>query len=373
MSSVKKILTPVKLGAIELQNRVVMAPLTRNRATEGDVPSDLAVTYYAQRAGAGLIITEASQVTNHGKAYPATPGNYSDAQVEGWKKVTSAVHAKGSKMVLQLWHCGRVTHSSYHPEAGLPIGPSAIAAAGTTLTAEFKNEPFQTPREATLDDIKAVIEAFRHGAENAKAAGFDGVEVHGANGYLIDQFLEDKTNHRTDQYGGSFENRTRLLVEIVDAVSTVFPSDRVGVRLSPFSPFGDIGDSDPRGLFSHVISTLDKKNLAYLHLIEPRWIADLMGQKDEGQVDNIAIFRSLFHGAIISAGGYTPETATAAVEAGTTDAVAFGRLFISNPDLPLRIAKDAPLNKYDRSTFYVGGDKGYTDYPFLDTAVVASA
>lgn len=361
----KKLLSPLLAGSVELKNRVIMAPLTRNRASAGDVPSDLAVKYYEQRAGAGLIITEASQVTNHGKGYPATPGNYSDAQVEGWMKVVDAVHARGSKIFLQLWHCGRVTHTSYHPDAGLPLAPSAVAATGTMLTAEFKNEPYQTPREATLEDIKTVIEAYRHGAVNAKKAGFDGVEVHGANGYLLDQFLNDKSNKRTDQYGGSFENRARLLLEVVDAVSTVFPPSKVGVRLSPNGTFGDMGDSDWKGLFSHVVSQLDKKSLAYLHLIEPRWMDD-PDTPAEAQATVLGLFRPLFKNTIITAGGYTPETAEETVASGKADAVAFGRMFISNPDLPLRIAKDAPLNPYDRSTFYGGTEKGYTDYPFLE-------
>lgn len=362
-AAVKKILTPLQLGSLTLKNRVVLAPLTRNRASAGDVPSDLSVTYYEQRSSAGLIITEASQVTNHGKGYPSTPGNYSDAQVEGWKKVVSAVHAKDSKIFLQLWHCGRVTHSSYHPEAGLPIGPSAVAAAGTTLTAHFKNEPFETPREATHEDIKNVIEAFRKGAENAKKAGFDGVEVHSANGYLLDQFLEDKTNKRTDEYGGSFENRTRLLLQVVDAVNTVFPIERVGVRLSPFSSFNDIADSDWKNLFSYVITQLDKRKIGYLHVIEPRWIA--AEGSAEAANDNTSHFRKLFSGVYIAAGGFSPASGEAAVQSGAADAIAFGRHFIANPDLPTRIAKDAPLNPYDRSTFYVGGPKGYIDYPFL--------
>ena len=362
----KKLLTPIQIGSLTLKNRVFMAPLTRNRADAGDVPSALAAKYYEQRASAGLIVSEASQVTNHGKGYPSTPGNYNDAQVEGWKRVVGGVHAKDGKMFLQLWHCGRVTHSTYHPEAGLPLGPSAIAARGKTLTAEFKNEPFQTPREATHEDIKRVIEAFRHGAENAKKAGFDGVEIHGANGYLIDQFLQDKTNKRTDEYGGSFENRTRLLLQIVDAVASVYPLERVGVRISPHSNFGDIGDSDCKNLFAYVVSQLDKRKIGYLHVIEPRWIAP--PGSAAAAVDNAGMFRSLFKGVYIGAGGFTPELGEKALQEGKADAITFGRLFIANPDLPARIALGAPLNKYDRNTFYVGGEKGYTDYPFLTSA-----
>jgi N-ethylmaleimide reductase len=357
-TATKKILTPLQLGSLTLRNRVVLPPLTRNRAAAGDVPSDLAVTYYEQRASAGLVISEASQISNHGKGYPSTPGNYSDAQVEGWKKVVSTVHAKGAPMFLQLWHCGRLTHSSYHPEAGAPLGPSAVAASGKTLSASFKMVPHEVPREATQADINAVVEAYQRGARNAKRAGFDGIELHAANGYLLDQFLHDKTNRRTDAYGGSFANRMRLLHEVLDAVTAVYPLERVGVRISPFSNFGDIADTDSKGLFTHVVGQLSTRRIGYLHVIEPRWLG-------KTEHDNALYFRKLFAGTYIAAGGFTPETAEAAVREDKADAVSFGRWFIANPDLPARIARDAPLNKYDRNTFYSGGAKGYTDYPAL--------
>lgn len=361
-----KLSSPVSLGALSLKNRVVMAPLTRMRAGADDVPGGLAAQYYAQRASAGLIISEAAQISAQGKGYPATPGIYSDTQVTGWRKVTDAVHAEGGTIVCQLWHVGRISHTSLHPSEGLPVAPSAIAPQGKVYTATWELAPYETPRALALDEIPAVIASYVHAAKQAKAAGFDGVEVHGANGYLLDQFLHDGSNKRTDQYGGSIENRARLLLEVMQAVATVWSTDRIGVRLSPYGTFNNMFDQDTIGLFTHVIKALDKLNLAYLHLIEPR--STMAGGSDKVKDDQpsaSALFRPFFSGKIVAAGGYDGAGAEAALASGQADAVAFGRFFISNPDLPKRLETGAALTPYDRSTFYGGGAKGYVDYPSL--------
>jgi N-ethylmaleimide reductase len=359
-----KLLEPEKFGDITLKNRVVMAPLTRMRAKAGDVPGDLAAEYYSQRASAGSIITEATQISPLGKGYPGTPGIYSDEQVAGWKRITAAVHVQGGAIVSQLWHVGRISHSSHHPSEGLPIAPSAIAPSGKVFTATWQQADYETPRAIEKEEIPALIESYRHACVKAKEAGFDGVEVHAANGYLLDQFLQDSSNQRTDSYGGSFENRARLMLEVLDAVISVWGSSRVGIRLSPYGSFNDMSDKDPKGLFSYVVEKLNPLKLAYLHLIEPR--ATMAGGSDSLVADapNAArLFGSLFTGKVLSAGGYNRELAEAVIQAKDADAVAFGRLFISNPDLPHRFELNAPLNAYDRSTFYGGGVKGYTDYP----------
>jgi N-ethylmaleimide reductase len=364
--SAAELVKPITVGAIHAANRVFMAPLTRMRAVENDVPNPLAVEYYAQRASAGLIISEATQISPLGKGYPGTPGIYSAQQTAAWKEIVQAVHAKGGKMVAQLWHVGRVSHSSLHPEQGLPVGPSAIPPEGQTFTAAWQQVPYETPRAMTAADIATLLEEFRCAAQNAQAAGFDGVEVHAANGYLLDQFLQDQSNQRTDEYGGSIENRARLLIEVLDVVCSVLPADRVGVRLSPYGTFNSVGDSDPIALFSYVMRQLDQRQLAYVHLIEPR--ATTAGGSDDSNADapcTSELFRPLFKGVLISAGGYTAQEGEAAIAAGRADAIAYGRLFISNPDLPERFAKGAALNAYDRSTFYGGGAAGYTDYPTL--------
>ena len=361
-----KLFTAEKFGAIEVKNRVIMAPLTRMRATAGDVPNELAIEYYSQRASAGLIISEATQISPLAKGYPATPGIYSDAQVAGWKKITDAVHAKGGKMVAQLWHVGRISDSSLHPEQGLPIAPSAIAPSGKVFKADWSMAPFETPRSIEISEIPALIQDYVHAAKQAKNAGFDGVEVHGANGYLLDQFLQDGSNKRTDAYGGSIENRARLLLEVLSAVNDVWSSDRVGVRLSPYGTFNDMSDSDTQGLFTYVVTEISKMNLAFLHLIEPR--STMAGGTDK-VMDNMpstaGLFGKLFKGKVISAGGYTRENAIETVENNIADAVAFGRFFISNPDLPKRLEINAALTPYNRATFYGGDTKGYTDYPTL--------
>ena len=359
---------PLNVGDITIGNRIIMAPLTRMRSFQpGNIPQRINADYYAQRAGAGLIISEATQISQQGQGYPATPGIHSPEQVEGWRHVTNAVHAKGGKIFLQLWHVGRISHSSHQPHGGLPVAPSAIKPTGKVFTADWKQADYETPHALEIDEIKAIIDDFRKAAENAKLAGFDGVEVHGANGYLLDQFLQDGSNKRQDAYGGSVENRARLLLEIVDIVTQTWGKGRVGVRLSPYGTFNDMSDSDPVALFSHVLGQLNTRQIAYVHMIEPR--ATSAGGSDAVAQDapsTSALFRAAFDGVFISAGGYTPESAAATVEGGQADAVAFGRLFISNPDLPERIRAGAPLTPYHRATFYGGGEKGYTDYPFLN-------
>lgn len=357
----------VKFGAIEAKNRIVMAPLTRMRSKQpGNIPYELNAKYYEQRASAGLIISEATQISQQGQGYPATPGIHSQEQIDGWKIVTNAVHKAGGKIILQLWHVGRISHSSHQPNNQLPVAPSAIKAKGGIYSATWKEVAFETPRALENDEILGIVNDFKKAAQNAKEAGFDGAEVHGANGYLIDQFLQTGSNHRSDNYGGSIENRSRFLLEIVDAVSSVWGVDRVGVRLSPYGTFNDMKDDDPISLFTYVLQELDKRKIAFVDLIEPR--ATNAGGAD-GNVEDAPsaakIFRKSFSGKLISAGGYVPDTAKAAIESGEVDAVSFGRWFISNPDLVERIKIGAQLNKYNRATFYGGLEKGYTDYPTL--------
>ena len=359
----------LELGDLLLKNRIIMAPLTRMRSKQpGNIPQELNAEYYAQRATAGLIISEATQISPLAQGYPATPGIHSAEQVAGWKLVTDAVHQKGGKIFLQLWHVGRISHSSLHPKEGLPVAPSAIAPSGTVMNAEFKQVPYETPRALDLKEIPDIVAEYKAAAQNAKDAGFDGVEVHGANGYLLDQFLQDGSNKRTDIYGGSVENRSRLLLEVVDAAVDVWGKGRVGVRLSPYGTFNTMSDSDTPALFNYVFEKLSERGIAYVHVIEPRATNAGGGgadASDESVPSTSQIFRQSFYGVFISAGGYKLETAQNAVENDLADAVAFGRIFIANPDLPERFQKNAPLNKYDRATFYGGSAAGYTDYPAL--------
>ncbi len=362
-----QLLKPLKIGSLELKNRVIMAPLTRMRALENDVPNPLAEIYYAQRASAGLIISEATQVGPLGKGYPATPGIYSSEQTAGWAKIVQAVHAKSGKIFAQLWHVGRTSHSSFHQNEGLPIAPSALKPEGKTFTQSWSMVPYETPRAMTTGDIETVIEQFYQAAINAKQAGFDGVEIHNANGYLLDQFLQSSTNHRTDEYGGSKENRTRLIQQILDRVKTVFEPSRIGVRLSPFGTFGDISDEDPVGLFTHVIEVLNTYQLGYLHVIEPR--STSAGANDKVVTEAPCTsdqFRNVYKGIFISAGGYDRQSGETALQNNLADAIAYGRLFISNPDLVERFAQNSALNPYHRETFYGGTEIGYTDYPSLN-------
>lgn len=357
------LLSPITIGANTLNNRVIMAPLTRNRAGEGNVPHDLNVIYYEQRASAGLIISEGTQISAHALGYPATPGIHNDEQVKGWQKVTQAVHAKGGKIFCQLWHCGRVSHTSLLPNGMRPHAPSAIAAEGEAMTYNGPQK-FETPHAVSISEIKATIDDYKHAAECAKAAGFDGVEIHAANGYFLDQFLRDGTNHRDDEYGGSLENRTRLLLEVTQAVCDVWGADRVGLRLSPLQPFNDIKDSDPQGTFTYVITALDKFDLAYLHITAMG--ADNVGAA--GPTFDLNTLRPLWHGPYMTNSGYTAASAEAAIQNGEADMVAFGQGFIANPDLVERFAQDAELNTPDPDTFYGGGEHGYIDYPTLQAA-----
>jgi len=357
-----KLFSSLQLGDHTLKNRLVMAPLTRMRANPSTLaPHDLNVEYYRQRSGAGLIVTEASQISPLGMGYPLTPGIYSEAQVEGWKKVTEAVHTNDGKIFIQLWHVGRVSHTSLHPEQGLPVAPSAIAASGMTLTAAFQQVPFETPRAITVDEIKQTVKDYRNAAENAKAAGFDGVELHSANGYLLHEFMHETSNKRTDEYGGSVENKARIVLEVLDELVDVFGAGKVGIRLSPFAfPYG-VYDPKSYEVYQYLVEKLNGYGLAYLHLVRYR----------EGEIENVAakekaLWKS-YKGTIIAADGFTPETAASYIEEGLAHAVAFGRHFIANPDLPKRIQLKAELNPYDRTTFYGGAEKGYTDYPFLET------
>jgi len=357
--------TPVALGDIQLANRVVMAPLTRNRAThDTHAPHDLHVTYYSQRASAGLIVTEGSQISPEGKGYAWTPGIYSPEQIAGWKKVTDAVHAKGGKIVVQLWHVGRVSHTSLLDGAD-PVAPSAIGAGGRTFDGKGFVET-SVPRALEEDEIARVVEDYRKAAMAADAAGFDGVEIHGANGYLIDQFLRDGANKRTDGYGGSIENRTRFLFEVLDAVTGVLGGGRVGLRLSPFSNANGLTDSDPMPLFTHAVKGLNRYNLAFLHLVE----GQTGGTRELPEGCSIDALRALFDGPYIANNGYDREMAIEAVATGKADAVAFGKLFISNPDLVERLRVNAPLAEGNTATYYGGGAEGYTDYPTLEDAKV---
>lgn len=371
MNHFRHLFSPLRVGDLQLSHRVILAPLTRMRSQQpGDIPQPLNAAYYAQRTTpGGLLISEATQISLLGKGYPAAPGIHSEEQIAGWRLVTDAVHAKGGHIFLQLWHVGRMSHTSLHPQAGASIAPSAVAPAdgSKAMTADFAQVPFETPRALLLAEIPGVVEEYRIAAQNAKFAGFDGVEIHGANGYLLDQFLEDKSNHRTDQYGGSIPNRARLLLEVVDAVTQVWGNGGVGVRLSPFGRFLDMGDSNPVALFTHVIQQLSERHIAYVHVVESR--VGNAGADDPIRGDaprNVELFRKSFQGVFITAGGYNASTADQTIADNLADAVAFGRLFISNPDLPERFKQNTPLNGYDRSTFYGGSEKGYLDYPTIE-------
>ncbi len=361
MSNDRSLFSPVQVGPYELRNRLVMAPMTRNRAGRGNVPQPMNALYYAQRASAGLIITEATQVSPQGVGYPNTPGIHNTEQVQGWRQVTQAVRRRGGRIFLQLWHVGRISHPSLQPDGALPVAPSAIRPEGVAHTYEG-TKPFVTPRALETDEILEIVAQFRAGAQHALEAGFDGVELHAANGYLIDQFLRDGSNRRTDVYGGPIENRARFLKEVVEAVAEVWGPDRVGVRLSPTNPFNSMYDSDPQATFGYVVTHLGRQGLAYLHVVE-------VDQSEEttGQVINFGRLRDAFGGMYMANGGYDYARANASIANGDSDLVSFGRLFLANPDLPERFANNELLNTPDHTTFYGGGDKGYTDYPFLES------
>lgn len=342
----------LKVGAFELKNRVVMAPLTRCRSSEGRVPNEMMAEYYGQRADFGMILSEATSVDAMGVGYPDTPGIWSDEQVEGWKIVTERVHAKGGLILCQLWHVGRMSDPIYL-DGKLPVSSSAIAPAGHVSLVR-PEKPFVTPRELTTEEIELVVQQYKLGAENAKKAGFDGVEIHGANGYLIDQFLQDSTNHRTDEYGGSMENRMRFMLEVVDAVVDVWGADRVGMHLAPRSDMHDMGDSDLAELFTRVAGELGKRKLAFLCARE-NFLQEPLGPK----------MKAAFGGVYIANEGFTAESAREAIREGEVDAVAFGKQAIANSDLVERFRSGADLNDPDPSTFYGSGPKGYLDYPKL--------
>ncbi len=348
-----------ELRNIRLSNRMVMAPMTRCRAIEGNVPNPLSVTYYTQRSQAGLIITEGSQVSPQGVGYVRTPGIYSPKQVAGWRKVTDAVHQSGSKIFLQLWHVGRVSHPDFLG-GNLPVAPSALPVEGNVHT-PFGKKKIEVPRALELEEISGIIDQFRSGAKNARSAGFDGVEIHGANGYLLDQFLRDGSNHRTDRYGGSLQNRARLPLEVTKAVIEVFGADRVGYRISPHFQRYSMSDSDPHETFYYFAKELSALGLGYLHMIER--VGEPMLVPPEARF--ASAIREIFNGTFILNGGYDSEKGNAAIRKGEADLIAYGALFLANPDLPERFKKNAPLNTPDLKTYYTGEERGYIDYPIL--------
>jgi N-ethylmaleimide reductase len=366
MSAPTKLFEPYKLGPITLPNRLVMAPLTRNRAVPpGMVPSPLAIDYYGQRASAGLLVTEATQVSQQGQGYQDTPGIYSKEQVEGWKKVTYRVHERGGRIFVQLWHVGRISHTSLQPNGGHPVAPSAIRAKTKTFVGGTFADVSE-PRALELSEIPGIIDSFRQGAANAIAAGFDGVEIHGANGYLLDQFAKDGANKRTDAYGGSIENRAKLMLEVSKAVTAEVGSERTGIRISPVTPANDVSDSNPQPLFDYIVDGLEALKLVYIHVIE----GATGGPRDVAPFD-YASLRKRFTRAYVANNGYDFELATKQLAANAADLIAFGKPFISNPDLVERLKTGAPLNEWDKATFYGGGAKGYTDYPTLEAADAA--
>lgn len=347
--------TPIQLGDLALANRIVMAPLTRNRAGDANAPQDINVEYYRQRASAGLIISEGSQISAQAVGYPRTPGIHSAAQVAGWKRVTDAVHEQGGRIFIQLWHTGRISHTSLQPNRSLPVAPSALKAAGQAVTFEGMQD-FETPRALATDEVPGIAVDYASAAQRAKEAGFDGVEIHAANGYLLDQFLRDGTNQRQDCYGGDIANRMRLLLDVVDKVVEFWGEHRVGVRLSPENSFNDIKDSQPQQTFNAIARKLSDFPLAYLHVLE----GDMM--TGERHVDYVEL-RNCFNGYYMTNNGYGLESGNSAIEQGQADMVAYGKLFIANPDLPERFAKNLPLNEPDQATFYGGDEHGYIDYP----------
>ncbi|MDB5560511.1 MAG: flavin oxidoreductase / oxidase family protein [Enterovirga sp.] len=366
MSDSSPLFQPLTAGDIRLANRIVMAPLTRNRATPGtDAPRDINVEYYRQRAAAGLIVSEGSQISQQAQGYIWTPGIYTDAQVEGWKTVTDAVHKAGGRIVIQLWHVGRVSHVSLQPGEQAPVGPSAVPA----LTRTYVESGFvdvSEPRALEISEIPGIVQDFAKAATRARDAGFDGVEIHGANGYLLDQFMKESANQRTDAYGGSIENRARLTLEIAEAVAKAWSPGRVGIRLSPVTPANGIMESNPQPIFEHVAKKLGEMKLAFMHVIE----GATGGPRDNMPFDYAAM-KDAFGGVYIANNGYTRDLAINAVGSGRADAIAFGKAFIANPDLVERLRIGAPLNEGDQATYYGGGVKGYLDYPTLADAKAA--
>jgi len=340
--------------------------MTRMRAnTATSSASQLMVTYYSQRATrGGLIITEGSHINPHGQPMHASPGIYNETQIQHWRHVVDEVHKKEGKIFLQLWHVGRASHSSFQPNNSVPVAPSAVALKGEVVTKTGQRVPFEQPKELTLEEIKNLLDDYKTAAANAKKAGFDGVEIHAANGWLLEQFLQKKSNTRTDIYGGSVENRCRFVLQVVDIVCQIYPSDRVGIRLSPFGRINDSGEDDPISLYTYLIQQLDSKNLSYLHLVEPRSSGAAYKDVDHQDVPSVGkLFRNIWNNTLIVAGNFDRDSATQVVNQQHADAVAFGRLFISNPDLVYRLEQNLPLSPYNRSTFYQGNEQGYIDYP----------
>jgi N-ethylmaleimide reductase len=367
MSTATKLFEPYKLGPLTLPNRLVMAPLTRNRALAGLVPNPLAVEYYSQRASAGLLVSEATQVSQQGQGYQDTPGIYSQAQVAGWRKVTDRVHERGGRIFLQLWHVGRISHVSLQENNQAPVAPSAIPAKGKTFVGGTFADVSE-PRALTLEEIPGIIESFKKGAANALAAGFDGVEVHGANGYLLEQFAKDGTNKRTDAYGGPIENRAKLMLEVAKVVAAEAGPERTGIRISPVTPANDITDSNPQPLYDYIVDQLSALKLTYVHVVE----GATGGPRDIAPFDYSSL-RKRFSGAYIANNGYDFDLANKVLAANAADLIAFGKPFISNPDLVERLKRGAPLNEWDKATFYGGGAKGYTDYPVLGDSLQQAA
>jgi N-ethylmaleimide reductase len=367
MTTPTKLFEPYKLGPITLPNRLVMAPLTRNRAVPpGMVPSPLALEYYGQRASAGLLVSEATQVSQQGQGYQDTPGIYSREQVAGWRKVTDHVHARGGRIFLQAWHVGRISHVDLQENNQAPVAPSAIRAKGKTFVGGTFAEVSE-PRALALEEIPGIIESFKRGTANALEAGFDGVEVHGANGYLLEQFAKDGTNKRTDAYGGSIENRARLMLEVAKVVAAEAGPERTGIRISPVTPANDISDSNPQPLYDYIVDHLSALKLVYIHVVE----GATGGPRDIAPFDYGSL-RKRFKGAYVANNGYDFELATKVLASDAADLIAFGKPFISNPDLVERLKTGAPLNPFDKATFYGGGAKGYTDYPALGEALDAA-
>ena len=352
--------SPLRLGAIELPNRVVMSSLTRNRAGAGNVPTDLTVEYYRQRASAGLILTEASPICPEAHGYPRTPGIHTDEQIAGWRKVTGAVHAAGGRIAIQLWHVGRISHPDLQPGGALPVAPSALRPAGQAITLKGMQD-YVTPRALETAEIPGLVATYVQAARNALAAGFDGVEIHAGNGYLLDQFLRSSTNRRSDAYGGSKENRARLLLEIIEAVGAAIGNDRVGLRLSPVTPFNDIADANPQETFDYVVGELNRFDLAFLDILQGTGGA----APEQWLPFDYARLRAIYKGNLILNNGYDFASGQAAVQGGAADAIAYGRALLANPDLVERFRRGAPLNQPDYERLYVGEEKGYTDYPFL--------
>jgi N-ethylmaleimide reductase len=363
--------SPLKLGRFSLDHRVAMAPLTRSRAGQpGNIPTSMNVEYYRQRAGAALIVSEATQISQQGQGYAWTPGIYTQEQVEAWRTVSDAVHAEGGRMFLQLWHVGRVSHPLFQPNGGLPVAPSAMPVPGKTFVIDEEGNgvwgDIPVSQELTLGGIRGIVDDYRRAARNAMSAGMDGVEIHAGNGYLLDQFINSASNRREDAYGGSIENRARLLLEVVEAVCDEVGAENVSVRLTPMGRFMGMGDDTPEATFGYIVRSLDKWNLAYLHLVEPAMVGTVKDENFDPRWDAIVKqLRGEYHGVLMLAGGYNGVTAEAALASGRADIIAFGRPFIANPDLPSRLRHDLPLNAPDSSTFFGGGATGYIDYPAL--------